>query len=235
MPGTGVREDVYALAKALRHRDRFVRRHAAAMLGGLGIEATAAIEDLGLAAIDRDAWTAIRAIRALGRLGAEAAVHLREALEHPDVTVRREGVWALKELGAAARAALPALVNALRDPDPRVRMGAAQVLGAVGDSGAVPALAAALGDTNLIFARLAAQALARIGTASLPLLSTLHEHPDRHVRREAAWAIGQIEKLARAESAEVSPRPPISPAATQRIDCLPRREAHTRTAPMGSA
>jgi HEAT repeat protein len=229
MAGTKVRDDVLALAKALRHRDRYVRRHAAATLAGLGLEATAVVEDLGRATADKDPEIARLATKALGRIGPEAIPHLCAALAHPGASVRREGVWALKDLGPTALPALPFLVKALRDSDLRVQLGAAQALGAIGPDAveAVADLATALRGTNLVFCRLAAQGLARIGTASLPVLRELQEQGDHNTRREAAWAVRQIEfgrADYRTDGEEASARP------TQVVDCLPARESQARTA-----
>jgi HEAT repeat protein len=224
-----IRDDVLALAKALRHRDRFVRRHAAATLAGLGPEAGSAIEELGRAVADKDPAIATLSTKALGRIGPEAIPHLTMALAHPAACVRREGVWALKDLGPAALPALPFLVKALRDDDLRVQLGAAQALGAIGPDAveAVADLAEALRATNLIFCRLAAQGLARIGTASLPVLRELQVQGDHNTRREAAWAVRQIETRHAGSPTEVEE---ATAHATQVVDCLPARESQARTA-----
>jgi HEAT repeat protein len=231
MAGTKVRDDVLALGKALRHRDRFVRRHAAATLVGLGTEAAAAAEELGRAVTDKDSEIASRATRALGHIGPEAVFHLCTALTHPSAVVRREAVWALKECGPAGLPALPALVDALRDDDLRVRLGAAQALGAIGPDAveAVPHLAEALKDTNLIHCRLAAQALARVGMASLPTLHQLLEQGDPHIRREAAWAVRQIQLAQREPQPHSVDGDPAAreAAATQVVDCMPDAQART--------
>jgi HEAT repeat protein len=231
MAGPKVRDDVLTLGKALRHRDRFIRRHAAATLIGLGTEAAAATEELGRAVTDKDSEIASRATRALGRIGPEAVPHLCTALTHCSALVRREAVWGLKEFGPAGLPALPALVQALRDDDLRVRLGAAQALGAIGPDAveAVPHLAEALKDTNLIHCRLAAQALARVGTASLPTLRQLLNQSDPHIRREAAWAVRQIQLTSRDPQAHpaIGDPAPREAAATQVVDCMPDAQART--------
>ena len=73
---------------------------------------------------------------------------------------------AAAELAALGRDALPALLSALGDPDPRLRMWAAYTLGMIGDAGAAPALMEALEDTDPGVARWAAAALRSIRDAA---------------------------------------------------------------------
>ncbi|BBL66990.1 HEAT repeat domain-containing protein [Methanoculleus chikugoensis] len=73
---------------------------------------------------------------------------------------------AAAELAALGPAALPPLLSALDDPDPRLRMWAAYTLGMIGDTGAVPALMEALEDADPAVAKWAAAALRRIRDAA---------------------------------------------------------------------
>ncbi|MCK9298909.1 MAG: HEAT repeat domain-containing protein [Methanoculleus sp.] len=73
---------------------------------------------------------------------------------------------AAAELAALGPTALPALLTALDDPDPRIRMWAAYTLGMIGDVGAAPALMEALEDTDPGVVRWAAAALRRIRDAA---------------------------------------------------------------------
>ncbi|KLK88642.1 PBS lyase [Methanoculleus sediminis] len=73
---------------------------------------------------------------------------------------------AAAELAALGPAALPPLLCALDDPDPRLRMWAAYTLGMIGDAGAIPALVQALEDADPGVARWAAAALRRIRDAA---------------------------------------------------------------------
>ena len=56
-----------------------------------------------------------------------------EQLGAEDVTARREAAAALGQLGPAASGAIPALTEALSDPDPGVRERVAQALAAIGE------------------------------------------------------------------------------------------------------
>ncbi|HOI13058.1 MAG TPA: HEAT repeat domain-containing protein [Methanoculleus sp.] len=73
---------------------------------------------------------------------------------------------AAAELAALGPTALPALLCALGDPDPRLRMWAAYTLGMIGDAGAFPALMEALEDADPGVAKWAAAALRRIRDAA---------------------------------------------------------------------
>ena len=73
---------------------------------------------------------------------------------------------AAKALAALGPAALPELLTALGDPDPRLRMWAAYTLGMIGDRGAVPALMSTLEDGDPGVAKWAAAALRRIRDAT---------------------------------------------------------------------
>ena len=71
-------------------------------------------------------------------------------------------------LGRIGSAAVPALVNALHDPDPTVRLKAVEVLGRMGDDAApaVPDLIRLLDDPNPDVQKSATRTLGRIGPAA---------------------------------------------------------------------
>lgn len=189
-----VKNDLPWLVKRLRHREPLVRQCAATTLGKYGHEAEIAVNILSELVRDAHVDVATAATRTLGRIGVPALAALVGALRSPAKQVRREAAWALKEFGPAAAEAAPALTAALQDADLRVRMAVAHALGAIGPAAqsAIPRLIDALKNSNIIFCRLAAEALSRIGPAALPALRQESHSPDRHVRREAAWAIRQI-------------------------------------------
>ena len=84
-------------------------------------------------------------------------------LRHGGSADRMAAAEALAALGPAA---LPALLSALGDPDPRLRMWAAYTLGVLGDPGAVPALISALDDDDVGVVKWAAAALQSIRDAA---------------------------------------------------------------------
>jgi HEAT repeat protein len=128
---------VPALAAALRHDDRHVRRRAVWALARLGPAAESAVPDLAGALEDADARTAAGAAQALANLGpaaAGAASDLMHALHGSSQVLCR---LASKALSAIGPAAVPLLCEGLNDPDPFVRREAALALGWIGAASAV--------------------------------------------------------------------------------------------------
>jgi HEAT repeat protein len=109
--------------------------------------------------------------------------------------------WALQRLGTSA---VPALIEALDDPDANLRQGAARTLGLIGPEArtAVAALIHALRDDQLFVRCNAADALGRIGAepeSVIPALMAAHDDPDRYMGASAVRALGRFGP--RAESA----------------------------------
>jgi HEAT repeat protein len=79
------------------------------------------------------------------------------------------------KLVKAGKAAVPALIEALKDKDERLRSHAAHVLGRIGDSRAVEPLIEMLNDENMMVRAGAADALGRLkdGRAAKPLVAAL--------------------------------------------------------------
>ena len=132
--------------------------------------------------------------------------------------MRIAAIRALGGFGREAAEAVPQLVRALGDDDPRVRWFAIEALGLIGPEAkdAVPALVEALRSRDLAYALasedsdalkdgpirlIAAFALGRIGPdarAAIPDLIAALSGPDSRVRGEAARALGLIGPEARA-------------------------------------
>jgi hypothetical protein len=109
------------------------------------------------------------------------------------------------ELRASARAAIPGLIESLKDPDTFVRANAAITLGFLREDphAVVPALVQTLQDPEGRVARSAAKALGRMqtdATAAIPNLLQAAQSPDPQMRTVALDALRQIdpEALARA-------------------------------------
>lgn len=146
--------------------------------------------------------------RQLTALGEQALPSLARGLKDPDVRVRRNVALFLWVSGRERRSpsgprldyrsCLDALIEALADPDPRVRQLAAQALGALGPAAAraVPALVRLLEDRDDEGSRnTACIGLAGIGPAAadaLPALRKALDDPSRDVRRFARLAIEKI-------------------------------------------
>lgn len=94
---------------------------------------------------------------------------------------------------------LPALVRALRGPNPAGRARAAKDLGRLGwlARDAMPALVAALNDDDGKVREAAAHAIGLMGPDALPTLIEMLRHDDKYVRRHAVWALGKLGPLAR--------------------------------------
>ena len=108
--------------------------------------------------------------------------------------VRAAGAQSLGLLGAKAGAAVPALLQHLRDPEQYVAMEAATALGRIG-AASVPGLTRALADKDPVVRHAAAYALGELGPAaesSIPsLIETLADR-DGSVRSSTAYSLGLI-------------------------------------------
>jgi len=106
-----------------------------------------------------------------------------------DWTVKETAVDALARIGASS---VPALIDALKDPSPEVRVQAARSLARMGDSGkaAVPVLIERLHDPNEEVRQASARALGQMGPAAaqaVPALIAILKSPDSETaaRRKA--------------------------------------------------
>jgi HEAT repeat protein len=94
---------------------------------------------------------------------------------------------------------LPHWLEAIRDPDPKVRHAAAEVLGNAGpsDPAIVPALIEALKDKNAKVRAAAALSLAKMGSDAASAASDLQKligDPDPTVRANAAIAVERTKR-----------------------------------------
>jgi len=143
----------------------------------------------------------IGAGNALTRRGATAFYDVRESLKHDNDRVRRNAALlfygpALREDGLVVEA-VSALIEALGDPDPDVRMWSAVALERIGEEAreAVPALLVVLDDEDSYNREWAAHALGSIGLAALegiPKLTELLIDDEPSVRSAASHAIDRI-------------------------------------------
>lgn len=98
---------------------------------------------------------------------------------HDTWTMRQTAVFALGRIGPAA---VPALIQTLRNPDPNLRRQAVDTLSRIGPeaAAAVPDLIHALSDPDPLVRRTAARALGQIGPAaadSVPALIRVIQEP----------------------------------------------------------
>lgn len=125
----------------LKDGDAKVRALAAWVLGEMGPAAAAAAPLLARALRDPDPQVRARAAEALHDIGQEMVSHLLPVAKDDDLAVRLNAVQALVTFHES-KAALAALVGALRDPAVQVRAAVAGALARLGPEGkaALPAL-----------------------------------------------------------------------------------------------
>lgn len=144
-----------------------------------------------------DALVAVRSPEVVSR----AILRLGDA----EVTCRRSGFLAIKELGTAARAAAPALERILAEGDWSDRKDAAQALGAIRDPTAIGALQSALRGPPATAQKAAAVALSAFGREAMGAVPALEELALTHwawsVRNAAARTAGAL------SGRSISPRP----------------------------
>jgi hypothetical protein len=167
--GPAAKEALPALERSLKTDQASGVRHAAALaLGAIGPEATAALTHALRAAVYEDRWPLIQALGALGAGGKGAVSTLVGVLQgpvlHDYLGVRREAAASLGKIGSEAKAAVPALIAALRDEDWTIRSAAAAALPdiAPADSSAASALSDARTDESEWVRDAAERALARM-------------------------------------------------------------------------
>jgi HEAT repeat protein len=179
--------------------DPLRRKAALKACGILGARAAEAIPDVAALLPDND-YTPEAAL-ALSFMGSAAVAPLREASRAEEPNVRREALRSLGKLRERAsidpQLVIPALLQALDDPDPSVRHVAVTYLGIVRDNPAdeVAGLIRALGDEEADVREAAAVALGQYGALAEPAVPALRKaarDPDEQVQREAGRALVTI-------------------------------------------
>jgi HEAT repeat protein len=109
------------LTKAVKDKNRNVRRFAVKALGGLGADARSAVPEILQAMKEDDSQMqreAIRAVRSIDRHAKGAVEALIEMLNAKNLGNRSEAISLLGDIGEEARPAIPALITVLEDQDP---------------------------------------------------------------------------------------------------------------------
>ena len=214
----GSKDAVPALIQALKDESIGVRRGAAEAL--VTIESEDAVPALVKAFQDPEAWVRYSVLRALVTIESEDAVPvLALALKDkgqgpgpgPSYNIYNYAVEELRKMGTRAVGAVPALIQALKDPDSRVSNSVAvELLVSIG-KGAVPALIQALKDEDNFqqedvsnpsvyresVCYSAMKALSGIGEEAIdavPALIPLLQDHNRFVRSDATGVLGSIGK-----------------------------------------
>ncbi|MGH9369253.1 MAG: HEAT repeat domain-containing protein [Thermoanaerobaculia bacterium] len=225
------------LVKALSSPEWTERAGAARALGAIGPAAKAALP--GLEALRRDGEESVRAAAsaAIQKIGAREEAgkgasatsgtapaaapgdvlykgkplsqYIRQ-LNDPDFTARLDAYFAIEQMGPAAEAAVPALIDVLdgREParkagEPSLKGTAIRVLGAIGPAAGPAAgrIGEALRSDNADLRRAAAAALVKLGPAgkaAVPALIADLGDPIADIREKVIQALGAIGPEARA-------------------------------------
>jgi HEAT repeat protein len=207
--GPAAKESVPALIEAFEQKEnRYLSEYAARALGRIGPDARCAVSSLSKE-LEGPELTIACALLRIDPTHEAARRSLIQELERQawrDEETWHEDYWDdVAELLSEQRDRFPELVapltKALRDKLSPVRGGAARALGAMGATAkpAVPELLASLGDDGyvewngheeVLVRDKAAEALVRIGPATLPGLLQAVTHNDVTVRACAARALG---------------------------------------------
>jgi HEAT repeat protein len=187
---------VPSLAAALKDEEPAIRQAAADTLGQLGPVAREAVPALAGTLEDKTSSVALAAALALPRIdptrARDALPHLTDSLDHA------AAADALADMGPDARAAVPALLAALKHREGAVRSAAVHALACIG-SAAVPALIDALKGPDRDTASRAADALGSILPPPKEAIPALREAlpMDRANAAAYARALGGIGPAAR--------------------------------------
>jgi HEAT repeat protein len=160
--------------------------------------------DLLLAALaDGDEGVRVESAAALGELDSLEADRIITALQErlrkdESADVRRAAAFSLGRFKSQVAEVHPALKEALRHNDPRVRQAAAHALGQLGPEGVIPCmteLTAVLADKDLLLKREAIKALGHAGEKAAPAvrgLTAALDDADDVVRFHTANTLGAI-------------------------------------------
>ena len=192
---------VPALIDATRHPEPTVRRIVTSTLGRLGPAARAALPALTELLSDPVPDVRCKAPGALVSIaGPETGVVLAliKALEGQDSAVRGESARALGRLGPAAQAAIPPLLEALRDP--AVRWRAMKALSKIDPTRRTPAPLQIVGPNEADQSdRHATEMLTRMDPSAegIAALITNLKHPRSGFRHRSAFILGEMGTNAR--------------------------------------
>lgn len=131
------------------------------------------------------------AVPDLIQLGEPALYALLNLIDHEDSDHRW---WAVRALsGFSHSSATEALIQSLSDPDPSVRHCAAVAFRHRPTPRAIPSLIEAFESDDRLFARLAGDALAALGSPAIPALSKSIQSANPALRGDAARALALME------------------------------------------
>jgi HEAT repeat protein len=204
--GLQAKDSVTALAQLLKDPEDVVRRSALRALRSIHPGPPVMVPICTKLLEDPDPAMRVRVLGAIADCGVEAVPGLIAALKDD-----KAAYWALiilRDIGPAAKDAVPAIIEKLKDKQPRIRMEAVLTLGALGDAAdtAEPQIAELLSDPN---ARTAATfVLGRLGKIPTEAEATIRANTkseDQLLSTASYWALAKVhpeDKQLRAEATE---------------------------------
>jgi len=148
------------------------------------------MDDLLVELTSGDDRRAEAAVLSVAAYGVNAIPYLAPLMESDDADVRWWAARGLSELPVELGG--EHLIRALADPDTAVQQCAALGLSRKPTDAAVPSLVEAMSSNDALLVRLAANALASVGSEAVPALLNILEGEDGPVRMEAARALAHI-------------------------------------------
>src|SRR5579859_4575249 len=163
--GPKAKQAVGPVSKFLQNKDAKVRALAAWVLGEMGPAARPVADSLAKALRDADSDARRLAAEALHEIGSDMVSHLLPVVKDDDLSVRLSSVRALA-IFHERKEAVQSLVDALRDPNTKVRAAAADTLVRLGPEAkiALPGLLDNLKEPNLELQTKAFTAIVAIGS-----------------------------------------------------------------------
>ncbi len=127
------------------------------------------------------------------RVDPEVGAEVRALLEKSKTANLAERMTILYDIRGMGFVAVPPVVCALRDPDPRVRAFAANILQHSNNTSVIPHLEARLIDEDSIVRRTALAALGQLGAVdTVPAIIVVLNDKDRFTRCQAALVLGTL-------------------------------------------
>lgn len=201
---------VMILAGALKDKHAGTREAAAAALQKLGEKAKPALPQLTEVALDKkaDRFPRLYAIQIISRFGDEetAKVLITILSGEPAAAVRQAALEGLGRLGEKAAAALPNLIEGLKEKEPELRRAAAVALGKIGPKAkeAWPVIKATYNDSDTAVRHQMIRLAGSLAKEQPQAVALLAEAADKDVNQENRLAaIQELSQLEAAASAAV--------------------------------
>ncbi len=204
--GQGAMAAAPTLIRALNDPEDGIRRAAGSALRRIGPDLSTLVPVLLKRLQSTNPETRLRGITAIQSIGPSVArgmlPEIIEALEDPDVRVRRTAVWSATEMVRDTKELVPALVRRLKDEEVTVRISSASALagGCRSSAVAVPALIEAMKDPDPQVRRAAIGAMQDCGATAAPAVPALVgalQDSDKALRQTVLRVLARIGPEAR--------------------------------------